>query len=124
MLFATFLPTWQQQMLVQDLLLGTLEDLDGAGFDTFKWHLSHPTLEGCTPLSKAHLEHAHRTDTVDQLMAAYGQREAVNVTIEVLRKMKNNLAADQLSESVGRRYHTGNPMKTFLLLRLPFCFFL
>lgn len=88
-------------MLVQDLLLGTLEDLDSTGFNTFKWHLSHPTLEDCAPIPKARLEHAQRTDTVDRLLEYYGQRLAVNVAAEVLKKMKNNLAAEQLIKSAG-----------------------
>lgn len=88
-------------MLVQDLLLRTLEDLDSTGFNTFKWHLSHPILEDCTPIPKARLEHAQRTDTVDRLMEYYGQRLAVNITVEALRKMNNNLAAEQLIKSAG-----------------------
>lgn len=88
-------------MLVQDLLLGTLEELDSSDFNTFKWHLSHPILEDCTPIPKSRLEHDQRTDTVDRLMESYGQRLAVNITIEVLKKMNNNLAAEQLMKSAG-----------------------
>lgn len=91
-------------MLVHDLLLGTLEDLDSTGFNTFKWHLSHPIFEDCAAIPRCRLEHAQRTDTVDRLMEYYGQRLAVNIAVEVLKKMKNNLAAEQLIKSAGETW--------------------
>lgn len=82
-------------MSVEDLLLETLEGLDSDDFDTFKWRLTHRVLEDCPPVPKARLDNAKRTDTVSTLMEYYVGK-AVNVTIEVLKKMKNNLAAEQL----------------------------
>lgn len=98
-------------MLVQDLLLGTLEDLDDAAFHAFKWHLSHRVLEECPPIPKARLEHAQRTDTVDRLTECYGERLAVSVTTEVLRKMRNNLAAEQLAIKYSERSPECSPTR-------------
>lgn len=83
-------------MAVEDLLLETLEDLNSEDFKTFKWRLTHRVLEECTPIPKARLDDAKRTDTVSALMEHYMEQSAVNVTIEVLKKMKNNLAAEKL----------------------------
>lgn len=89
-------------MPVEDLLLETLEDLDSDDFDTFKWRLTHRVLEDCTPIPKARLDNAKRTDTVSTLMEYYMEK-AVNVTIEVLKKMKNNLAAEKLRSKYAER---------------------
>lgn len=96
-------------MPVEDLLLETLEDLDSDDFDTFKWRLTHRILEDCTPIPKARLDNAKRTDTVSTLMEYYMEK-AVNVTIEVLKKMKNNLAAEKLrSKYAGEILSCRNP---------------
>lgn len=83
-------------MLLPELLLGTLNDLGDADFNTFKWHLTLGIVEDWPPIPKSRLDRAERTDTVDRLMEYYREKLAVNITVEVLKKMNNNLAADQL----------------------------
>lgn len=83
-------------MLVPQLLLETLEDLTNDEFRTLKWYLSQEVLKSCKPIGKAHLQDASRIDAVDQILRSYKQDLAVKVTVEILRKMNNNLAADDL----------------------------
>lgn len=83
-------------MLVPELLLETLEHLNDDELRTLKWYLSLNILEGCQPIPRSRLQNASRTDTVDRLMESYREELAVIITIEVLKKMKNNMAAEQL----------------------------
>ncbi|KAL7404457.1 hypothetical protein ABVT39_015048 [Epinephelus coioides] len=84
-------------MSVPQLLLETLEDLgDDADFEKFKWYLSMDILEGCKPIPKSCLGKAPRTNTVSRMTESYTKESAVKVTVEILRKMGNNNAAEKL----------------------------
>lgn len=88
-------------MLVPELLLETLEHLNDDEFRKFKWYMSLDILEGCQPIPRSHLENASRTNTVDRLRESYREELAVIISIEVLKKMKNNMAAEQLQSKYG-----------------------
>lgn len=88
-------------MAVAQLLLKTLEDLDSDEFNKFKWHLT--VLENCKPIAKCHLEKAVRHDTVSKMIGSYGVEPAVNVTIEILKDMNNNNAAQMLKNTYTER---------------------
>lgn len=83
-------------MLVADLLLKTLQGLLSDSFETFKWYLSMEVLAGCKPIPECDLEKATRIVTVREMIANYGEEKAVKVTEEILRKVNNNNAADEL----------------------------
>lgn len=83
-------------MLVQELLLETLLDLDDEQFRMLKWLLSLNFLESCKPIPKSCLQNASRLDTVDKITESYGEELAVTITVEILRKIRNNKAADEL----------------------------
>lgn len=83
-------------MLVQELLLETLEDLDDEQFRMLKWYLSHKILESCKPIPKSYLQNASRLDTVDKITESYREELVVAITVEILRKIRNNKAADEL----------------------------
>lgn len=83
-------------MLVPELLLDILEDLKSDEFQLFKWYLSHAILENCKPIPKSHLEDASRANTVNKLMESYREEMAVKISVEILKKMSNNLAAEEL----------------------------
>lgn len=84
-------------MLVEELLLKILEDLLKADFDEFKWFLSLEILGSCAPIPRARLQDASRTDAVDKLLRSYGEETAVKITAEVLKKMRMNKAAEELT---------------------------
>ncbi|XP_044203547.1 caspase b-like isoform X2 [Thunnus albacares] len=90
-------------MQVPQLLLDTLEDLPDSDFKTFNWYLTNNVLDGCKRIPKARLEKASRTDTVDEMRQGYGEEMAVNITVEILRKMNNNYAAEKLKEAYAER---------------------
>lgn len=83
-------------MLVKELLLDILDDLGSDDFQKFNWYLSLAVLENCQPIPKSRLENGRRTDTVNRMVESYRPEVAVNVAVEILRKMGNNLAADGL----------------------------
>ena len=86
-------------MLVAQLLLETLEDLTGQDFSTFKWFLTLNVLMCCNPMAKSCLESPHRHDTVSKMIERYGDERAVNVTVEILSRMKHNKAAQKLKKT-------------------------
>ncbi|KAA8595295.1 hypothetical protein FQN60_012430 [Etheostoma spectabile] len=83
-------------MLVQELLLETLEKLLKDDFKTFCWYLEMEVLSGCKPIPPSRLEDASRTATVNRMIESYGEESAVKVTAAILKKMNNNDAAVKL----------------------------
>lgn len=78
-------------------LLATLEDLADLEFKKFKWLLQQAeVLEGFPAISKSQLEKADRLDTVDEIIETYN-KNAVEVTIIVLKMIKKNDLAQRLS---------------------------
>lgn len=94
-------------MLVPELLLDTMEDLIDSELKTFKWYLTIPILDSCSPIRKSHLETASRTETVSKMIESYGEESAVNITVEILKKMGFNNAAVKL-----KRMHAGGTTPT------------
>ncbi|XP_029284687.1 uncharacterized protein LOC115006582 [Cottoperca gobio] len=78
------------------LLLETLEDLRSNDFKKFNWYLTINMLDGCKPIPTSRLESQDRTDTVTEMIKSYGGDMAVNVTVEILKKMMNNQDAENL----------------------------
>ncbi|KAF1394716.1 hypothetical protein PFLUV_G00004040 [Perca fluviatilis] len=90
-------------MQVQELLLETLESLRKEDFKTLQWYLSMEVLAGCKPIPECRLEDASRTVTVRQMIESYREESAVKVTVEILKKMKNNDAAEKLQNKYAGR---------------------
>ncbi|XDV36528.1 hypothetical protein PO909_006286 [Leuciscus waleckii] len=77
---------------VLELLHDTLQDLKKDDLKTFKWHLKH---DG--PIGAGKLEKARVTKIVDIMMGHFREEEeAVQITLNILRKMKQNQAAEDL----------------------------
>ena len=89
-------------MQVPLLILDTLDELGANEFKMFRWNLSQPVLDGCQPIRKGHVESADRQDIVSKMIESYGEEMAVNVTVEILRRMNHNNAAEKL-----KRAHAG-----------------
>ncbi|TDH15781.1 hypothetical protein EPR50_G00012480 [Perca flavescens] len=83
-------------MQVHEMLLETLETLRKEDFKTLQWYLSMEVLAGCQPIPQSRLEDAPRTVTVCKMIESYGKESAVKVTVEILKKMNNNYAAEKL----------------------------
>ncbi|XP_023262777.1 pyrin-like [Seriola lalandi dorsalis] len=89
-------------MGVQLLLMETLEELDNCEFEKFKWFLSTELMNGCKPIPKSYLEGKPRTETVSKMAQMYDDDSAVNLTLEILRRMNMNNTAQKLKNT-----HTG-----------------
>ncbi|XP_030262363.1 NACHT, LRR and PYD domains-containing protein 12-like [Sparus aurata] len=78
-------------------LLATLKDLADGEFKEFKWFLQQADiLEGFPAIPKSHLVNADRLDTVDEITDTY-DKNAVEVTIKVLKEIKKNDLVQRLS---------------------------
>ncbi|KAG1938320.1 protein NLRC3 [Pimephales promelas] len=77
--------------MASELLLHTLEDLEERDLKKFKWFLRQ---YGAVEASK--LEKADFTDIVDIMMECFGLEEAVQKTLNILRKMNQNQLAEDL----------------------------
>ncbi len=77
---------------LEDLLLKSLEELEKEDLEKFQWYLRND--HEC--ISKSDMEKADRKKTVDKMVACFAPEEAVEITVDILRKMKQNLLAEQL----------------------------
>ncbi|XP_055367799.1 NACHT, LRR and PYD domains-containing protein 3-like [Betta splendens] len=86
--------------MTSEKLLNILEDLKDEYFSKFNWFLQqHGSLEGFEAIKKRRLEHASRFDTVDVMVQAYKEHGAVEVTRNVLKKIRRNDLVQSLSDS-------------------------
>lgn len=83
-------------MRAPQLLLDTLDELGKSDFDKFKWYLSMEILDGCKPIPKSYLEDASRINTVSKMTEYYVEEMAVSISIEILKRMNMNNAAEKL----------------------------
>ncbi|XP_067296590.1 protein NLRC3-like isoform X2 [Pseudorasbora parva] len=76
---------------VKELLVNSLKELVKDDLKTFQWYLKNH--EG---VSNSEMENADILDTVDKMVAQFRPEEAVKVTVNILRKMNQNLRAEEL----------------------------
>ncbi|KAK9514422.1 hypothetical protein VZT92_027890 [Zoarces viviparus] len=89
-----------EEMKVPHLILDSLDQLGADDFKRFQWNLTEPVLDGCWPIPKSRLENKDRPDTVSSMMDSYGEESAVNVTVEILKRMNLNNEAEKLQNSL------------------------
>ncbi|XP_067248664.1 NLR family CARD domain-containing protein 3-like isoform X1 [Chanodichthys erythropterus] len=80
---------------VEELLEKSLNELVKAELKKFQWHLKND--HDC--ISQCEMENADRLKTVDKMVACFGRKEAVKITVEILRKMNQNNLAEQLENN-------------------------
>ncbi|XDV26132.1 hypothetical protein PO909_029911 [Leuciscus waleckii] len=90
---------------VEELLLNSLMDLEQGDLKKFQWHLKN------NHIFKSEMENADRLKTVDKMVEHFGPEEAVEITVEILRKMNQNNLAEQLENKHKQDQADGN-MKT------------
>ncbi|KAK9531143.1 hypothetical protein VZT92_010585 [Zoarces viviparus] len=86
-------------MEVQFLIRDSLVQLGADDFKTFRWYLAQPVLDGCRPIPKSYLENKNQEDTVSRMIDSYGKESAVNVTVEILKRMNLNNEAEKLQNA-------------------------
>eukprot|EP00064_Thunnus_orientalis_P010903 superscaffoldBa00001520_g10932 len=94
-------------MQVPQLILDTLDELCANDFKRFLWNLTQPVLDGCQPLRKGHLENADRQDTMGKMIDSYGEESAVNITIQILKRINHNNAAEKLKKAYAASSSSG-----------------
>ncbi|XP_030636242.1 NACHT, LRR and PYD domains-containing protein 3-like [Chanos chanos] len=86
---------------VPEVLLDILDQLVEKELKRFRWYLTtENVLEGFSHIPKAQLENADAQDTVDKIVDTYGAR-VVEITLLILRKMKQNNLAEKLQKILG-----------------------
>lgn len=95
-------------MQVPQLILDTLDELGTDEFKRFRWNLTQPVLDGCQPIRKGYIENADRQDIVSKMIDSYGEETAVNMAVEILRRMNLNKAAEKLKQAYAGE-STGGP---------------
>ncbi|KAM6941312.1 NACHT, LRR and PYD domains-containing protein 3-like isoform 2-T2 [Lycodopsis pacificus] len=86
-------------MQVPRLLLDSLDQLGADDFKRFRWNLTQPVLDGCRPIPTSRLENKDRPDVVSRMTDSYGEEAAVNVTVEILKRMNLNNEAEKLQNA-------------------------
>ncbi|XP_014055555.2 uncharacterized protein [Salmo salar] len=94
---------------VPELLLGSFQRLDSGELETFQWYLKGHVLDGFCSIPKSQLENANRQVTVDKMVESYSDEGAVQITLDILRKMGLN----NLSENLEKNYKAAISRKRF-----------
>ncbi|XP_051993680.1 NACHT, LRR and PYD domains-containing protein 12-like [Xyrauchen texanus] len=76
---------------IPEQLLETLDELEENKLKRFKWHLKQ-----VGSISAGELENTDAIDTVDLMVERYEPEEAVKITLNILKKMKQNQLAEEL----------------------------
>ena len=85
---------------LEQVLLGTLEDLGEDDFKKFKWLLQQEgVLEEFPTMRKSQLENADRMDTVDRMVQTYCIN-TIKVTRMVLGEINQNVLVERLSNAI------------------------
>ncbi|XP_048035847.1 uncharacterized protein LOC125261319 [Megalobrama amblycephala] len=77
-----------------EYLLDALDDINTEELMKFKWYLKNSYHVQSSDLEKA----KHSTDTVDLMKKHFGPERAVKITVDILRKIKQNHLAEQLEK--------------------------
>ncbi|NP_001094426.1 uncharacterized protein LOC571990 [Danio rerio] len=80
---------------VKPLLKNKLEGLVEAELKEFQWYLMNDHV--C--VTKAEMENADRLKTVDMMVSCFGPKEALKITVDILRKIKKNDLAEKLENA-------------------------
>lgn len=82
-----------------ELLFGVLQDLGNEELKHFQWFLKQAGIvEGFPVILKSQLEEADRQDTVDLMVQTYSLAGALQITVEVLKKISRNDLVECLSK--------------------------
>ncbi|KAI9525695.1 hypothetical protein NQZ68_006244 [Dissostichus eleginoides] len=105
-------------MPVPFLLLDVLENLSTKELKSFKWFLGLKILKCCDPILTSYLESPLRQNTVSRMIQSYGEENAVNMTLAILRLMKLNNTAEDFAEITRRKQQLKEKSLDHQFLRL------
>ncbi|KAF4075499.1 hypothetical protein AMELA_G00235100 [Ameiurus melas] len=77
------------------MLVKQLDELVQHDFERFKWSLTRNNAQDFRPVPRSKLENAKQHKVVDLLVDQYGEENAANITIKILKDIgQENLASD------------------------------
>ncbi|XP_018418222.1 PREDICTED: pyrin-like [Nanorana parkeri] len=85
-----------------DLIITTLEDLNGKDFKRFKDKLSDFSYKDKRPVPRGPLENADQVATKNLLISFYGEAAALDVTVKVLKSISLMGPAEELRMKIGQ----------------------
>nr|XP_023662850.1 NACHT, LRR and PYD domains-containing protein 12-like [Paramormyrops kingsleyae] len=88
----------ETQTSLADLLLDYLKELSEEDLKEFKWKLSHIKYKELKPLPRGQVKDLDRTDLANKMISSYSEVDALNVMLDILKKMKLNDLAQRLNE--------------------------
>nr|XP_023666293.1 NACHT, LRR and PYD domains-containing protein 3-like [Paramormyrops kingsleyae] len=100
----------ETQTSLTDLLEDYLEELDDEELKKFKSKLSRTKYEELKPLSRAQMKDLDRTDLADKMISSYSEVDALNVMLEILKKMNLNDLAQRLNEDLQQGAQAGSEL--------------
>uniref|UniRef100_A0A3B3R8M8 Pyrin domain-containing protein n=1 Tax=Paramormyrops kingsleyae TaxID=1676925 RepID=A0A3B3R8M8_9TELE len=74
----------------------------------FKSKLSRTKYKELKPLSRAQMKDLDRTDLADKMISSYSEVDALNVMLEILKKMNLNDLAQRMNEDLQQGNHMFN----------------
>ncbi|XP_072567153.1 protein NLRC3-like isoform X4 [Paramormyrops kingsleyae] len=104
----------QAQTMPADLLLRSLEELTKDELKKFKYNLIHLVNEKNQPIPRGQLEKLDRTNLADKMITSYGEAGALNVMLEVLKKMNLNNLFQKLNKDLKKRPQAGSELGDIL----------
>ncbi|XP_072567150.1 protein NLRC3-like isoform X2 [Paramormyrops kingsleyae] len=104
----------EAQTMPADLLLRSLEELTKDELKKFKYNLIHLVNEKNQPIPRGQLEKLDRTNLADKMITSYGEAGALNVMLEVLKKMNLNNLFQKLNKDLKKRPQAGSELGDIL----------
>uniref|UniRef100_A0A3B3RGU6 Pyrin domain-containing protein n=1 Tax=Paramormyrops kingsleyae TaxID=1676925 RepID=A0A3B3RGU6_9TELE len=74
----------------------------------FKWKLSHIKYKELKSLPRGQVKDLDRTDLADKMISSYSEVDALNVMLDILKKMNLNDLAQRLNEDLQKGNHIFN----------------
>ncbi|XP_048867490.1 NACHT, LRR and PYD domains-containing protein 3-like isoform X9 [Brienomyrus brachyistius] len=93
----------ETQTSLADLLLGYLEELTEDDLKKLKYNLTHLVHKKYQHIPRAQLENLDRMDIAEKMISVYGEADALNVMLEILKKINRNDLAQKLNEELQKR---------------------
>ncbi|XP_072559611.1 NACHT, LRR and PYD domains-containing protein 14-like isoform X2 [Paramormyrops kingsleyae] len=104
----------ETQTSLTDLLEDYLEELDDEELKKFKSKLSRTKYKELKPLSRAQMKDLDRTDLADKMISSYSEVDALNVMLEILKKMNLNDLAQRMNEDLQQDVQAGSELGDIL----------
>lgn len=85
-------------MCTEENLIDVMDDMLDGDFSTFIWHLKKETWNGMQPIKGSQLQKAERMDVVDLMVQKYETTGAVQVMMNILKKINRNDLVKKLAD--------------------------